>query len=422
MKNKFLLTVLIILTAVALFGSNLLYYLGMNYYSDKNYAQAYKLFDMSMYLPFQNKMAKLYCVKSLLNLNADYYVQKKIFEFAYSNTEDDASKLAKERVYKWRSNIMSKIGKNYIEYAPADSNLIRWNKKSFPLKYYIKNYQNVPSYYVSSIEQSLAGWRNTIDFMSFKKTNTENDAQIIFDFQPLPADVCNGKVCKYVVAYTSPLVINNHLKNMVITIYDKNPKGEYYSDKELFNTVLHELGHAMGIMGHSTAKTDIMYQEAHNKGFFKPYSDDYHNITSKDINTIKLLYMLEPDVSDVYDTDKSKLIYTPIVLGSRTQRALKKVSEAKLYIKKSPNITAGYVNLAAAYMELGNHKEALLALNKAEKLAKDDTERYYVYYNFAYLYLSMNSYEKAIEYANLAKTVNLTQDLFELIEIIKSKM
>ena len=46
---------------------------------------------------------------------------------------------------------------------------------------------------------------------------------------------------------------------MTITIYDKDANGSYFSDRQLYNTVLHEIGHALGIMGHSYSTDDLMY-------------------------------------------------------------------------------------------------------------------------------------------------------------------
>jgi hypothetical protein len=55
----------------------------------------------------------------------------------------------------------------------------------------------------------------------------------------------------------------------------------------LRNIVTHELGHALGLIGHSSDRCDIMYAD----------SDEYSRLSQRDINTLMRLYRLKPDVA-----------------------------------------------------------------------------------------------------------------------------
>jgi len=65
----------------------------------------------------------------------------------------------------------------------------------------------------------------------------------------------------------------------------------YSRDKEirltiLKNIVTHELGHALGLLGHSPVRADLMY----------PETDETSRLSQRDINTINKLYQMKVDI------------------------------------------------------------------------------------------------------------------------------
>ena len=65
-----------------------------------------------------------------------------------------------------------------------------------------------------------------------------------------------------------------------ISLCDVN--GNFYNDDELLSIILHEIGHALGIGGHSRNLNDVMYYSTNN----------YKNgeISKKDVNTVVKIY------------------------------------------------------------------------------------------------------------------------------------
>ena len=322
-------------------------------------------------------------------------------------------------ISKWQNNIKANIGDNYIEQVPLDNRIIRWDEKTFPLKVAITDKSNIelPPYYRVEILEAFAQWQSSTNFLKFSEVSNPKDANIVVEILPLPNNVCEGKVCRYVVGYTTPKINGSKLKKMTITLYDKDPYGNYFSDKELYNTILHEIGHALGIMGHSYSSEDLMYMTNQSSNFYVPYKSSFQYLSSKDINTINLLYKLIPDITNtsLKQFDTKRLIYAPIILGNSKNISSRKLQEAKNYIKNAPDISGGYIDLGIAYAELDKPKQAINAMNKALELAKSDNDKYMAKYNLAALYMNNGKLDQALKYAQEAQNIYNSDEIKELI-------
>ncbi len=66
-------------------------------------------------------------------------------------------------------------------------------------------------------------------------------------------------------------------------IYSKMPEQRYLLCK---NILAHELGHALGLLGHSPEKGDLMFS----------VTDEYSRLSQRDLNTLQKLYERKVDV------------------------------------------------------------------------------------------------------------------------------
>ena len=420
-SKKFIITIIFVLIVVAVFWKLLpvyFYQMGQNNLKNSDYIQAYKNMRLAYKFNRHNKDFRYGYTQSLVNLTPTVKIQKQLFEIAESAENDGARQLAELEIAKWQDNIISNIGENYIEQVPIDNKIIRWDEKTFPLKVLISDKSNIelPPYYRSEILEAFAQWQNSSGFLEFAEVTNDKDADIIIEIVPLPANVCENEVCRYVVGFTIPKYQGSQLKKMIITLYDKDPYGNYFSDKELYNTILHEIGHALGIMGHSYSSEDLMYMSTENS-FYAPYKNSFQYLSTKDINTIKLLYKLIPDITNtpLKEFETKGLIYAPVVLGTSEDISSRKLEEAKNYIKNAPDIAGGYIDLGIAYAELEKPKEAVKAMSKALELAKSDNEKYMVTYNLATLYMNNQKLDKALMYAKEAQNINNSEEIKDLI-------
>lgn len=386
-----------------------------------DYVQAHKNLKNAYNFNKSNKDYRYYYVQTLLNLSPTITVQKDLFEIATSPHNDSAQDLAESKINEWRNNVMRNIGDNYIEQAPMDKGIMRWDSEKFPLKIFVNNESadTVPSYYNSEIYKAFSQWEISTQFLKFATVKNPTDANIQVLIKPLPDDVCTENVCRYVVGYTTPDYKGNILKKMTIILYSKDPHGNFFSDKELYNTALHEIGHALGIMGHSYSSDDLMYMASENSNFYTPYRSSFQYLSSKDINTIKLLYKLIPTITNSEKINTKGLVYAPIILGTSKDISTRKLKEAQSYVKNAPDLAGGYIDMGIAYAELGKNNDAIKAIQKAYELSKNDNEKYISLYNLAAVYMNSGDLDKALNYANEAKKIMNTDDVKDLITNIQ---
>jgi len=426
-KNNFILFICIctILFAVAVkISPEFLYKKGISYVNAKDYVKAYFYIGKAHRINPKNKDYRYYYALTLSNLNPTEKVQKEIFNLI--GFDDSASQLAERCIYEWKSNITDNIGDNYIEQTPYSQGILRWDTKTFPLKVAIvdENDVSIPPYYKTEILRAFAQWQGSTKFLKFAITNNPKAAQILVKIEPAPTDLCSGNICKYVVGYTEPTVKGSKLELMTITLYNRDPRGNYFSDKELYNTVLHEIGHAIGIMGHSYSSGDLMYMATDTNNYYEPYRSSFQYLSSKDINTVKLLYKLIPSITNtpLNELDTKGLIYAPIIIGNSKEISSRKLLEAENYIRKAPELSGGYIDLAIAYAELNKNKEALNAMEKALSFAKSDSEKYIALYNLAALNLNLGYFDNSLSFANDAKNINNSEEINELIVNINNAL
>ena len=418
-----------ICTAAIIFGISVkampVYYFkkGKTLLEQQKYVKAYSSLKKAYKLNKNNKDYRYYYLQSLLNLSPNIQVQKEVFDLASDSTDDSTKQIAQDKVSEWRRNIITNYGSTYIEQAPLESGIIRW--ENFPLSICIldQSETSLPSYYKSEIKRAFSQWQTSVKFISFKYVETTSDANIIVKIVPLPKSVCDEQECKYVVGYTTPNFKKRILKDMTILLYSTDPNGNFFSDKELYNTVLHEIGHSLGIMGHSYSSEDLMYMAAENsKSIYASYRSSFQYLSSKDINTIKLLYKLVPDITNTEKINTKGLIYPPIILGTSEEVANRKIKEAQNYIKNAPDLAGGYIDLGIAYAQVNKINDAIKSMQKGYELSKNDNEKYLSLYNLTTLYMQKKDFKKAEQCANMAYEISATEEIKELLAQIKIKL
>ena len=429
---KFFIILLIIFLIYFLFKMlpDILLNAGKKAYEQKDYVSAYNNLSIAHNLRPRNSSIRYYYIQTLVNLKPTLKVQKEIYKIYDTDLSDTADLISDTQIYTWKDQIFSRIGENYIEQAPMGDKILRWDITKLPLKVYIKNNSaTAPDYFIPQIQNAFLKWQKaSANLVKFTFTNDEKNSDIFVTINPSKdMKKCTKENCKYSVAYTRPKINANILKKMDISFYDSNNLSQPFSETEIYNTALHEIGHALGIMGHSYNKGDIMYMEAVQENGFEnlmPSKPQMQILSQNDMNTLNLLYKLIPNITNTpqEEFDTSHQFFSPIIIGDPEEISIKELLEAQNYINNAPDLPNGYIDLALAFSSAKQYDNALENLNKALTLCSNDQERYLVYYNLSLVYMDINDWQNSLMAAINAEQIDPTSDIEGIIGLINYKM
>lgn len=386
-------------------------------YKKENYEAAANQYQLLAFFNPNDRRYKAKWADSLMGLSFTYENQKRISDFLEMYKGESFAFLLEQKLEKFRADLDLKIGSNYIEKVPLNNQILRWEDDAFPLKVYVS--QN--NEYYNSIKKAFDYWTYaTGNFVSFAYTDDVNEANIKVMLNGTAKSNCDGGGCLYVAALTSPDIKNGLLNAMDMTVYTKDPYGRPVDPDHLHRTVLHEIGHALGMMGHSDNPNSIMFAKAnHEKSNY--FQSSRMTLSKQDLNTLNYLYMIVPNISNVpvSELDTKNKIYPNIILGTSEEIIENDIKNAQEYIKNAPDLAVGYLDLGNAYVQGGMYNEALQTYSKAYELSATKDEQYSIVYNMATTCMRMNNYKKALEYAEFARKIKATSEVMQLIHNIK---
>lgn len=300
------------------------------------------------------------------------------------NTAFGAGLTPSERVA--RQSILYSIGDNYINDVFYTGGLIvRWNKSEFPLKICVLNMADAPSYYYYAMLRAALAWQEAVpEVLSVKFTKNPDDANIVFRIIKQTKPVSQTKNDEsYALAYTTLDIDGKTLKKAYIDFFDKGKTGEYLRAYSVLAVAVHEFGHAIGLSGHPNIGSSVMYALYNLR---TARQSDF--IAAVDINTVKLLYMIEPDVTNGDKTYEDNTYKADVILGTKEERLDEAIRARKNEMKIKPNDSLVRINLALLYFEKNDIETMYQYIKEAEKLAKykDDFFRVHATYVYYYYY------------------------------------
>lgn len=190
------------------------------------------------------------------------------------------------------SSAGSKSTDDYLQDA-LESGFHRWSDSRMPLKVYIEPVEKLDGYeerYDVYLRESFFDWSKALDKkVTFVFVDDPNKANISCHWTDDPEKLGNGTEN----GETRIRMAGQNIVTGSIYLRAKEKDGGFpMSDQLVITTCLHEIGHALGLSGHSPNPKDVMF-------FSVPLADVERKITARDKNTMMKIYSREKSIQSL---------------------------------------------------------------------------------------------------------------------------
>jgi tetratricopeptide (TPR) repeat protein len=291
-----------------------------------------------------------------------------------------------------KNEIWQKVGPDgadsYFGLATEGKNFYGWNLDLMPLKVFISDGHGVRGYRPNDsviLNNSFAEWSQaTEQHMTFTKVDNLADANIEVIWIDDPKDFPQNKGLEAGMAVprlnSDGFIVQSKLYILTKDRHDSKPT----DDLVLHEVCLHEIGHTLGLLGHSDNPGDIMFFSASGQKVQEPH------LSQRDVNTLAKLYST--------------------VLKSRSTAAISRHEQFNAPYSAPPPAEAGVPQPYSIGKTFVSNTEAIAYLEKAVAAAPNDLalldDLGTAYDNYGMELANKNEMRKAEQYFNLALAIH----------------
>jgi len=258
------------------------------------------------------------------------------------------------------------------------SGLARWDKQGMPINVYIEPTSEAVGFrrrYVEILQEAWIEWREACSStISCLFVSDPAQAQVVckwtdkkVDLKSILGDICGGTSA----GATKLSIVSNRIRRselLILTVHPTNPFGGI-PDNVLRQIALHEVGHALGLIGHSDWPTDIMFSVTLG-------ADIPRSLSKRDINTLIALYALDQSVMNKYKFEPqfAKTFHSNTNVNALNEEAMAAIKAMDFYLavakleeayKLDPTNELVKKNLGIAYCGCGTKELGTLDFSLA---------------------------------------------------------
>lgn len=246
---------------------------------------------------------------------------------------------------------------NYIKNMYRDGILYRWKPGS--INVYIQ-----PGVNQTIAKNAFREWESkTSQAVSFVFVDSPTYAKIKVSFvEKLNKNVFDGVFQAGNCSYEFQ---GKYMNGATLSILTVAPNGQKLSSNVLYGTLLHEIGHAIGLLGHSTNPSDVMCTAEKRLG---------NGLSKRDINSAIMLY-------------RGYLNYDKNTLNNA------KINEYKAFAAKVPSNPKSWIDLGNTYLQAKQYAQSIEAYKKAVTLNSKDIN---LFINLSVSYFNLGDYQNSL--------------------------
>lgn len=171
--------------------------------------------------------------------------------------------------------------------------IIRWNAQQMPLRVCITSGDGIGGYrpqFADILKESFAAWSQASGgLVTFSMVDTPEQAQIVCLWTNDPTKFKNIAESGHAVLDTTRSgLVKGTITILTVPLVEQLP----LTDNRMRRGCLHEIGHALGLGGHSSNPEDVMF-------YSMDMDDKWKDLSARDANTIVRLYTRTPATSSL---------------------------------------------------------------------------------------------------------------------------
>lgn len=232
----------------------------------------------------------------------------------------------------------------------------KWHVADFPIKVFVRKNIQLPGFYEQfdqMVQDALNQWcKATDNVVKYKLVNDKESANVVFDYTERREQVSPEHDPGIAGNAENRVRFDDHsidFSNITVLVKDTPGAPSYQKPYMITKILLHEIGHALGLHGHSPNPEDVMFSAATPAPFA--------TLSKRDINTIRVVYNLPPA-----DPQIQGLTYV------RAKNFAKALDCFNAALKEHPNSWQILQNIGNCKMELGQTDAGIQYLEKSVKL------------------------------------------------------
>jgi tetratricopeptide (TPR) repeat protein len=312
-------------------------------------------------------------------------------------------------------------GEDYLDEVLANGRVVRWSLAKMPLKIYVERspmgIRNFQPAFINQVNRGIMPWANALNHqLSYVWVNSSEQADIRISWIntiDTKGHSSDGGTA-YTAGLTQPNTRGNQLHYMDVKIATFDIEGKPQTENIIASVAIHELGHALGLLGHSSHEDDIMC--ASNDSVTAP--------SKRDINTIRKLYRLPPDINNLPASSRPKNEKREQELASKLDEGITKM-EAFI---KTDDTALNWLNLGVLYFQKAKqldqankpkaevdawYQKALAANTQAIQREPKDPR---AYHKQSLVYQALEDYPKALQNIEISISLDHKEPIYYMLD------